>query len=80
MSTWYEVKDKEDISISEDGKMLQVNFAGDDNGNIWVEIPLKFIEQIYRLKCKCIDKSDWKEVTFNDCCGESCINTKYRKD
>lgn len=43
MSTWYEIKDKDDVSLSDDGKSLHVNFDGDQNGNIWVEIPLEFI-------------------------------------
>lgn len=46
MSLWYEIKDKEDCNISEDGKMLQVNFDGDYNGNIWIEVPVKFIKDL----------------------------------
>ena len=48
MSKWYEIKDKEDINISEDGKMLQVNFGGDNDGNLWVEIPIEFITDIIK--------------------------------
>lgn len=46
MSIWYEIKDKEDISLSDDGKSIYVNFTGDHNGNIYVEIPIEFIKQV----------------------------------
>lgn len=46
MSMWYEIKDKDDVSLSEDGKSLQVNFDSNHNGNIWVEIPLEFIDRL----------------------------------
>ena len=43
MSIWYEIKDPEDVKLSQDGKTIEVNFTGDDNGNMYVEIPVKFI-------------------------------------
>ena len=46
MSIWYDIKDKEDLSLSLDGKDLHVNFDGDDNGNIYVAIPLELIESV----------------------------------
>jgi hypothetical protein len=46
MSIWYEIKDKEDINLSDDGKSLQINFDSDHNGNIWVEVPLELIDQL----------------------------------
>lgn len=45
MSKWHEVFNEDDVSISEDGKTLEIKFDTDHNGNIWVEIPLAFIEQ-----------------------------------
>lgn len=49
MSIWYDIKDKEDVSLSDDGKSLQINFDSDHNGNIWVEVPLEFIDQLREL-------------------------------
>lgn len=46
MSLWYTIKDKEDVSLSLDGKSLDVCFSGDDhNGNIYVEIPIEYIKE-----------------------------------
>jgi hypothetical protein len=46
MSVWHEIKDKEDVSLSDDGKTIEVLFDGDDNGNIYVEIPVEFIRPL----------------------------------
>ncbi len=43
MNIWYNIKDKEDISLSDDGKELHVNFDSDFNGNKYVSIPLHLI-------------------------------------
>ncbi len=43
MSKWHDITDKDDVSISEDGKSLQICFDSDHNGNIWVEIPLELL-------------------------------------
>jgi hypothetical protein len=43
MSIWYKVEDREDVNLSADGKTIDVNFSGDDNGNIYVEIPIEFL-------------------------------------
>lgn len=55
MSLWYEITDEEDVSLSEDGKHLQVNYDSDKNGNLWVEIPLEFIERLMKLQ---MDKNE----------------------
>ena len=44
MSKWHEVIDNDNVGISEDGEKLQVKFDTDHDGNVWVEIPLNFIE------------------------------------
>ena len=46
MSTWYEVKNKDDISISDDGKELEVLFKNDKWGNHYIEIPIEFIKEL----------------------------------
>ena len=43
MSKWHDITDKDDISISDDGKDLHVCFDGDYDGNIWVSIPLELL-------------------------------------
>ncbi len=49
MSIWYDIKNSEDVSLSEDGKSLQVCFDSDHNGNIWVDIPLELITPLLKL-------------------------------
>lgn len=46
MSEWYEIKNQDDIEISEDGKMLEVLFNTNQFGNQYIEIPIKFIAKI----------------------------------
>ena len=43
MSLWYEIKDQDDVSLSDDGKTIYVCFNGNHNGNIYVEIPVGFV-------------------------------------
>lgn len=45
MSIWYEVKNKEDVSISEDGKTVEILFKSDNQGNYYVDVPIDFLEQ-----------------------------------
>lgn len=73
MSQWYEIKDKEDCSISEDGKMLQINFDGDHNGNLWVEVPIKFIDSEFK------DRIDELEDALRDSVSGTMDSTKYEK-
>jgi hypothetical protein len=48
MSIWYEIKDKEDVHLSDDGKELQINFDSDHNGNIWVSVPIELINNLIK--------------------------------
>lgn len=45
MSIWHQVKEIDDIEVSEDKKTLDILFRGDNNGNEYIEIPLEFIRQ-----------------------------------
>ena len=45
MSMWYEVDDIFDLGISDDGKMLQVRFDTDCNGNNYVEVPMEILKE-----------------------------------
>lgn len=46
MSEWYEVKNPEDIELSDDGKYLDVLFAVNEGGNCYVEIPIELIRKL----------------------------------
>lgn len=48
MSEWYEVKDPDDVELSEDGKIVQILFDTDINGNCYVEIPVKILINLLR--------------------------------
>ncbi|MCP4650287.1 MAG: hypothetical protein GY853_09460 [PVC group bacterium] len=50
MSIWYSVKDKEDVAISEDGKSLEILFEKRYDGNHYVEVPVKFIQEVVNEK------------------------------
>ena len=50
MSIWYEIKNPEDIEISEDGKTVEILIGTDYSGNIYVEIPVKILRQKLGLK------------------------------
>ena len=41
MSEWYEIKNQEDIELSEDGESIEVLF-----GNQYVDIPIEFIIKV----------------------------------
>ena len=46
MSEWYEIKDQDDVELSEDGKTLDVLFKSDNFGNHYVEIPVEYISKV----------------------------------
>ncbi len=43
MSEWYEIKDQDDVELSEDGKSIEILFNTNKFGNQYVDIPLNFI-------------------------------------
>ena len=43
MSEWYEIKEPEAISLSLDGKSINVQFDYNDFGAVYIEIPVDFI-------------------------------------
>jgi hypothetical protein len=45
MSVWYEIEDQEDVELSEDGGTLEIKFNIDDNGSVYVEVPIKIIKK-----------------------------------
>ena len=49
MSKWHKVNDKYDVSLNEKGDTVQVCFDGDHEGNIWVEIPIEYIDRAIRM-------------------------------
>lgn len=48
MSTWHEPK-IEDMSLSDDGKELQVCFDSDYNGNIWISLKVEDIKKVLKV-------------------------------
>lgn len=45
MSVWYQIKDGDDVELSEDGKTLDICFLEDHNGGNYIEIPVEFIKK-----------------------------------
>jgi len=43
MSIWYEIEDKEFVSLSTDEKTIEILYKADDQGNHYVDVPIKFI-------------------------------------
>ena len=51
MSIWYEITDRADIEISDDGTELEILFATTEHGNTYVTIPIGFIlDELKRLE------------------------------
>lgn len=46
MSIWHEIKEQEDVELSEDGKTVEVCFGHDHNGNLYVDIPIEFVKSV----------------------------------
>lgn len=44
MSEWFRVEE-DDVSLSLDGKTINVLFASNDWGNQYIEIPIEFVER-----------------------------------
>ena len=59
MSIWYEIKDPDDIEISEDGKDFDVLFKDDFvNGNYYITIPIEMIKKRLRGEQSSMDSMD----------------------
>ena len=43
MSTWYDIEDKDCISISGNGEKIEILLGNDYWGNHYIEVPVKFI-------------------------------------
>lgn len=46
MSEWFTVEDEGDVSLSADGKTIEVYIGGSDWGNQYIEIPVEFIRRV----------------------------------
>ncbi len=46
MSIWYEIKDKEDIDFSGDGKEVHILYHKDRQGNYYVSVPTDFLRKL----------------------------------
>lgn len=48
MSLWKQIKNQEDVELSEDGKTIEVLYEFDHNGNNYIEIPVEFIKNVLK--------------------------------
>ena len=46
MSEWYEVKDPDDVDLSDDGKFVHVLFDTNRNGNRYAEVPVEMLKKL----------------------------------
>jgi len=46
MSLWYEIKNKDDVELSEDGTEVDVLFNSDGFGNQYISIPVEFLVEL----------------------------------
>ena len=46
MSEWHEIKDPDSVSLSEDGKTVEILFKTNRNGNVYVEVPVEFLVKL----------------------------------
>jgi len=46
MSEWYRVTKLDSIDLSEDGKTIDINFAVNDFGNVYAEIPTELLSAV----------------------------------
>lgn len=44
MSIWYEIKEQDDVELSDDKKTLEVCYEHDHNGNLYIDIPIEFVK------------------------------------
>ncbi len=67
MSEWFEIKDPEDVELSDDGKAVQVMFDTDNNGNRYVEIP---VEMLVKLLADRLEIPAYLKEVYCQLCGE----------
>jgi phosphoketolase len=46
MSAWIEIKNQEDVQLSEDGRTIEVLYEENEFGNCYIEIPIEIIKNI----------------------------------
>jgi len=69
MSEWFEIKDPDDVDLSDDGNFVHVLFETNRNGNRYVEIPVSVVNRALG-RCKDCDGKGWFGSQF--CEGEEC--------
>jgi len=48
MSEWFEIKDQDDVDLSEDGKRIEILIGYNEFGNQYIEVPIKFITRVLK--------------------------------
>ena len=43
MSVWHEIKNSEDVELSEDGSSIEILYRSDKSGNYYVDVPVEFL-------------------------------------
>ena len=56
MSEWYEVKDADNIVLSDDKFFVEILFDTNYNGNRYVEVPVDMLVKIFGVCPNCHDK------------------------
>lgn len=46
MSEWFEVKDPDDVDLSDDGKSVHILFSKSHAGNRYIEVPVEILAKL----------------------------------
>ena len=46
MSKWIDIKDSDDVSLSEDKTEIHIWYGYDDDGNCYVSVPVELIKKL----------------------------------
>ena len=55
MSEWFTIKDKNDVSLSDDGETVQIRFRANYMGNVYIEIPVEMLVKLLAREDVCLN-------------------------
>ncbi len=67
MSEWFEVKDPDDVDLSDDGKSVHILFSKSHAGNRYIEVPVEILAKL--LAAQQGVQSDGALPSYNCECG-----------
>jgi len=77
MSEWIEIDDKDDVSLSDDGTTIDILYNFDENGNKYIEVPVKWVKELLKhdgtCPCGCGEEVPHNRFYYSEKCG-----VKYR--